>query len=520
MSTLKRKNANGVWEYIQVTGQDVSQLQSDIDSVTTAMAEITTLAPKPNGTNDTTAIQATINSLPITGGTVLIPDGTYMIDASVGINLKSNMILRIAPNATLKSIPSTLGTYNIVKVYDCKNIIIDGGGSIVGDRDATGRVATSQWGFGISIESSDNITVRNIKTKDCWGDGVYIGVNIINQGTAQSGGTNTITLASGASSLNGDYVGKFVHISGGTGNGQIKSITAYDGTSKVATLDSNWATIPDATTSYKISGGESTNIIIDGVISDNSRRQGMSIVGAKGVNVRSSTFSNTNGMSDASSGLDTEPNAPYVTQDITITDCTFSGNSSYGYLNTGGTQIKLIGCTSKNNILSGYRLNTGHVTISSCKSLNNQEHGVYLNLTTDNLLIGNECYGNTQHGIYVLNGVDDNTIEGNYCNSNGSDGINFYSGKGSTIIGNTCKGNTGYGLNINLLTGGNISVNTCRANGKGGILIYSTKFATIGNNTSRLNNFDGIRLSDVTDSTYGSVLFFYGKEGLHGSNEF
>jgi hypothetical protein len=38
MSTLKRKNANGVWEYIQVTGQDVSQLQSDIDSVTTAMA--------------------------------------------------------------------------------------------------------------------------------------------------------------------------------------------------------------------------------------------------------------------------------------------------------------------------------------------------------------------------------------------------------------------------------------------------------------------------------------------------
>jgi hypothetical protein len=33
MSTLKRKNANGVWEYIQVTGQDVSQLQSDIDSV-------------------------------------------------------------------------------------------------------------------------------------------------------------------------------------------------------------------------------------------------------------------------------------------------------------------------------------------------------------------------------------------------------------------------------------------------------------------------------------------------------
>jgi hypothetical protein len=41
MPTLKRKNANGQWEYIQVSGLDVSQLKDEVDSVTTSLADLT-----------------------------------------------------------------------------------------------------------------------------------------------------------------------------------------------------------------------------------------------------------------------------------------------------------------------------------------------------------------------------------------------------------------------------------------------------------------------------------------------
>ncbi|MEP7098191.1 MAG: glycosyl hydrolase family 28-related protein, partial [Dokdonella sp.] len=40
--------------------------------------------------DDTAAIQAAIDALPAAGGTVTIPDGNYMIDATRSIELRSN----------------------------------------------------------------------------------------------------------------------------------------------------------------------------------------------------------------------------------------------------------------------------------------------------------------------------------------------------------------------------------------------------------------------------------------------
>ena len=72
-------------------------------------------------------------------------------------------------------------------------------------------------------------------------------------GTAQSGSTGTtIKLASGASSTDDLYAGMTVTTTGGTGSGQAREITAYDGTTKVATVSAAWAVTPDATTAYSI----------------------------------------------------------------------------------------------------------------------------------------------------------------------------------------------------------------------------------------------------------------------------
>lgn len=73
-------------------------------------------------------------------------------------------------------------------------------------------------------------------------------------GTAQAGGASTITLASGASAVDDNYNGFVLEIESGTGAGQVKKISDYVGSTKVATVDSAWSTNPDATSVYTIYG--------------------------------------------------------------------------------------------------------------------------------------------------------------------------------------------------------------------------------------------------------------------------
>jgi len=71
--------------------------------------------------------------------------------------------------------------------------------------------------------------------------------------TAQAGTTGSITLAAGATSA--DLAGFVITLDGGTGSGQTRVITAYNGTTKVATVYPDWDTAPDATSTYVISAG-------------------------------------------------------------------------------------------------------------------------------------------------------------------------------------------------------------------------------------------------------------------------
>ena len=76
--------------------------------------------------------------------------------------------------------------------------------------------------------------------------------NLIAQDTAQSGGPTTIRLAATASAVNDYYVGATVYITTGTGSGQARIITAYDGATTTATVYPAWKTQPDNTSVYKL----------------------------------------------------------------------------------------------------------------------------------------------------------------------------------------------------------------------------------------------------------------------------
>ena len=75
---------------------------------------------------------------------------------------------------------------------------------------------------------------------------------VITSGTAQAGTANTITLAAGESATNDIFAGDRVVIVAGTGIGEHGIITAYNGTTKVATMSQNWVITPDITSEYEL----------------------------------------------------------------------------------------------------------------------------------------------------------------------------------------------------------------------------------------------------------------------------
>lgn len=123
--------------------------------------------------DDTARIQGMINSMPAAGGDVIIPAGTYLIDAVKSIWLRSNINLKMAPDAILKVIPNQAGTYAVLQIADVQNVSVSGG-IILGDRkEHLGR--DGEWGMGIRITGSQNIIVEKTIVNDCWGDGFYLG---------------------------------------------------------------------------------------------------------------------------------------------------------------------------------------------------------------------------------------------------------------------------------------------------------------------------------------------------------
>jgi hypothetical protein len=76
--------------------------------------------------------------------------------------------------------------------------------------------------------------------------------NTVTIGTAQSGTSSTIRLAATDPSTAGNTETFYLRINSGTGAGQQRQVTAYNASTKVATVTPDWTTPPDATSGYGI----------------------------------------------------------------------------------------------------------------------------------------------------------------------------------------------------------------------------------------------------------------------------
>jgi len=117
------------------------------------------------------------------------------------------------------------------------------------------------------------------RTKDQWGDyaKTQFGIDVrehldtswVAAGTAQAGASETftppvpanITLAFLSSNVDNFYQGFTIHLKTGVGGGQTRTITSYNGASKIAYVDKNWDVYktPDNTTEYTINDPSKSN---------------------------------------------------------------------------------------------------------------------------------------------------------------------------------------------------------------------------------------------------------------------
>lgn len=124
---------------------------------------------------ENTDITSYVNQLIQQQKVVSIPAGTYKIDANKSIVPKNGTEIRLTPQTRLTVIPTKHGSYRVFQVRNVKNVKISGG-SLIGDK-YTHLGSTGEWGMGIEIRDSQNISISNMSIDKMWGDAIYVGTN-------------------------------------------------------------------------------------------------------------------------------------------------------------------------------------------------------------------------------------------------------------------------------------------------------------------------------------------------------
>ncbi len=108
---------------------------------------------------------------------IYIGEGNYQVTAYKNrescLSIYSNTEIII--DGLINLTPNGHRSYNVIEVAG-KDVSIKGKGTIVGDKE-THTGDSGEWGMGINILNSENVSVSGLTIKSCWGDCVYIGCN-------------------------------------------------------------------------------------------------------------------------------------------------------------------------------------------------------------------------------------------------------------------------------------------------------------------------------------------------------
>lgn len=108
---------------------------------------------------------------------ICIEKGSYHVTAYKSslrcLTVESNT--KVVLNGELLLTPNDFANYSILYVTG-NNISISGNGIIVGDK-YTHKGTNGEWGMGVYISGCNNISIKGLTIKNCWGDCIYINRN-------------------------------------------------------------------------------------------------------------------------------------------------------------------------------------------------------------------------------------------------------------------------------------------------------------------------------------------------------
>jgi hypothetical protein len=122
--------------------------------------------------NNSAAIQACLNQGATLSSTINLPAGTYFISGAAPLQPASNTKL-VGNNTTIKIIPNNLTTYQAILISGKTNVIVQNI-ELVGDRLLHTNTG-GEFGMGVQVQNSSNITVNNVRASEFWGDGFFVG---------------------------------------------------------------------------------------------------------------------------------------------------------------------------------------------------------------------------------------------------------------------------------------------------------------------------------------------------------
>lgn len=197
--------------------------------------------------------------------------------------------------ATSASVTLDANASSVTDFYRDSVIVITGGtgvgqARVINQYNGSTKIAVIFRAFYTTPDNTSKFSIIPLDAPAVGSSGgqVFVGnpTTTIRSSTCQNGGTsNTAVLDAAASSTNNIYVGNLLQIAAGSGAGQSRTIVAYNGTTKVATVDRNWITIPDNTSPF---------LILASLVPTNFSDQGVAQAGAATTITLASTASSTN----------------------------------------------------------------------------------------------------------------------------------------------------------------------------------------------------------------------------------
>lgn len=148
---------------------------------------------------------------------------------------------------------SRFGLKKLVTTTGTNDAMVSGGADVGGENNIAIFELSAATTFGFAV---DTLPIRPLATVTGRAYAWTFSVNNGHDGEAQAGTSTTITLASTAALSNGFYTGRTITIRKGEAEEETRTIAAYDGSTKQATVNTAWTVNPSGGDDYSIVASE------------------------------------------------------------------------------------------------------------------------------------------------------------------------------------------------------------------------------------------------------------------------